>query len=219
MDMRQKLTELLIGEGASDLGFSKIYDFKDGFENAITLVVKLSPAIIEEIVQEPTHTYFNHYRTVNAFIDRCLLKAGLMLQREGYRYITVAASQSVNIRGNPFNSMYSHKKAAVASGLGFIGKNALFIHKEFGPAVRLGTIFTDCNLNGSQCEPVCLCGECLICVRACPAMALTGRGEPEKGDMIDRRACSDYMKEKFMHIGRGSVCGICISSCPKKSKI
>ena len=41
---------------------------------------KLFPDI-DEIEDEPTHTYFNHYRNVNAFIDAMLLQAGLFLQK------------------------------------------------------------------------------------------------------------------------------------------
>ena len=74
---------------------------------AVSIVVKLSDAIIDEIDDAPTPTYFNHYRTVNAFIDRCLLEAGLFLQSKGYKYITVAASQSMPT--TPFNGRYSHK--------------------------------------------------------------------------------------------------------------
>ena len=33
-------------------------------------------------------------------------------------------------------------------------------------------------------------------------------------DIIDAKACSDYMKRAFQHIGRGAVCGICMRVCP-----
>mgnify|MGYP003321127738 CR=1 FL=1 len=56
-------------------------DYKKVLEKGIS-------GIIDEIDDAPTPTYFNHYRTVNAFIDRCLLKAGLFLESKGYKYIT-----------------------------------------------------------------------------------------------------------------------------------
>ena len=79
MSFSQEFKEYLISEGASDAGFFKCDD--GPFSYGVSIVVRLSPAIIGEIDGEPTHTYFNHYRTVNAFIDRLLLTAGLYLQR------------------------------------------------------------------------------------------------------------------------------------------
>ena len=116
-------------KGVSDVGFAFLGNGNTGeLQNAISIVVKLSDAIVDEIEDEPTPTYFNHYRTVNAFIDRCLLKAGLFLESKGYKYITVAASQSMP--GTPFNGRFSHKEAARKAGLGVIGKNSLFYTKN-----------------------------------------------------------------------------------------
>ena len=121
--IQQDLKTYLLEQGASDVGFCcpPDGDFGD-CKNAVSVVVHLSDAIVDEIGAEPTHTYFNHYRSVNAFIDALLLKAGLFLQKRGYRYITVAASQSINKNGWNYTGRYSHKKAAVLSGLGTIGK-------------------------------------------------------------------------------------------------
>ena len=74
--------------------------------------------------------------------------------------------------------------------------------------VRLGTVFTSLDLKAENKELKSDCGDCKICILKCPAMALSEEG-------IDRKSCSDYMKKAFQHIGRGSVCGICIKECPK----
>ena len=100
VELREKLEAFLLSLGVSDVGFSK--PEAEGLEKtpyAVTLVVRLSNAIVDEIEGEPTLTYFSHYRAVNAFLDQCLLKAGLFLDRAGYQYITVAASQSMNQKG------------------------------------------------------------------------------------------------------------------------
>lgn len=218
MDICGEITELLKSEGAVDVGFSKIGADPFG-ENtyAVSVVAKLSDAVIEEIDGEPTHTYFHHYRTVNAFIDRLCLRVGLLLESRGYRYIPVAASQSINKDGWNYEGRFSHKMAAGLAGLGGVGKNGLFLHKKFGPRVRLGTVLTDCRFDIEPSEYRSPCIGCDACVGACPSGAIKGalwQEGMDRSEIFDPAACSNYMKKEFKHIGRGAVCGICIKVCP-----
>lgn len=217
--IKKEITDLLLSLGVGDVGFGK--DENEKLSGIVSIVVPLSDAVIDEIDSAPTHTYFHHYRTVNAFIDHALLRVGLYLQKKGYRYIPIPASQSVNLKGNDYCGRYSHKKAARLCGLGTIGKNSLFIHKTYGPAVRLGTLFTDCDFGESR--PVTdSCLNCNECVKACPAMAIKGvmwREGIDRREIFDPKACSDYMKNKFSHIGRGAVCGICMKVCAQAHKV
>ena len=112
MDILQEIKNTADRIGVSDIGFCRVDDGAGGLNNVVSIVVRLSEAIIDEIDKEPTHSYFHHYRTVNAFIDRALLEIGLVLQKHGYRYIPIAASQSINKDGNNYEGRYSHKKAA-----------------------------------------------------------------------------------------------------------
>lgn len=210
-DFSQNLKDFILSGGASDTGFSYCEDGPENLKNGISIVVRLSESIVKEIADQPTHTYFSHYRAVNSLIDNILLRTGLFLQNNGYHYITVAASQSIN----GFQGRYSHKKAACLAGLGTIGKNALFLHKNYGSLVRLGTLFTDCDLDGSSIIPNSGCRNCDICVKACPALAIKGNEFSPDADLIDFAACSNFMKNKFQLIGRGAVCGICMRVCPK----
>ena len=218
MKLQEELKEYLISQGASDVGFCEISDGDFGeCRYGISIVVRLSDNIVDEIGAEPTHTYFNHYRSVNAFIDSLLLKTGLFLQKNGYNYITVAASQSINKEGWNYKGRYSHKKVATLSGLGSIGKSSMFLHKDYGANVRLGTVFTDCPFDTAGYEILDLCSNCDKCVKACPSGAISGNVWYEGCDreyMFDPEKCSTYMKENFKHIGRGAVCGVCMKVCP-----
>lgn len=223
MTFQNHLREYILSLGATDVGFAKIDDgdFRD-CTYAVSIVVKLSESIVDEIEDEPTHTYFNHYRSVNSFIDELLLKTGLYLDRNGYKYIHVAASQSINKNGEwNYTARYSHKKVAVLAGLGTIGKNSMFLHKDYGACVRLGTVFTNCEFEVPAVLPKSKCGSCRKCVDACPAKAITGNTwttESTREDMFIPERCSEYMKKQFQHIGRGAVCGICMAVCPYTSK-
>ncbi len=217
---QNELKDYILSLGASDVGFFCRED--DGADEklnyGISVVVRLSEEIISEIDGEPTLTYFNHYRQINAFIDGILLRTGLFLQKSGYRYVTVAASQSMNNEGWNYRGRYSHKQGACLAGLGGIGKNSLFFHKDFGSLVRLGTVFTDCELSAGDVLPHDPCGECVKCVEACPAGAIKNKEfypGIEREEIFDAQKCSDYMKKEFQKIGRGAVCGICMRVCPK----
>ncbi len=215
--MQKKIEELLKSEGALEVGFCKAGENPFSLPYAISFDVPLSDTIIDQIETAPTHTYFHHYRTVNAFIDRIALKCGLFLESQGYKYVPIPASQSVE----GTQGIYSHKYAAVMSGLGTIGKSGLFLSERKGPRVRLGTILTNCEFEVCDITPKGKCGECNICKNACPALAICGNEWSEdasREDIIDAKACSDYMKKAFQKIGRGAVCGICIKVCPYGNK-
>ncbi len=218
MKIQDELKEYLLSQGASDVGFCLLPDGDFGeCRYAVSIAVRLSDAIVDEIGAEPTHTYFNHYRSVNAFIDSLLLKAGLFLQSKGYRYITVAASQSINKDGWNYKGRYSHKKAACLSGLGTVGKSSMFLHRLYGAKVRLGTVVTDCPFETEKTDYVSPCLDCDKCVNACPSGAILGKLWDEnttREEMFDPEKCSNYMKNHFKHIGRGAVCGICMKVCP-----
>ena len=176
MTQRQtEIKEMLLSLGVSDVGFchTEEGDGIGGLSNAVSIVVHLSPAILAEVQDKPTHTYFNHYRSINAFIDHCLLRVGLLLDKHGYKYITVASSQSINDEGWFYRGRYSHKKIACLAGLGNMGNNCLFLHREYGAKVRLGTVFTDCQFENPTEFPPHPCTHCNICREKCGIVVLT----------------------------------------------
>lgn len=223
MKIQEELKKFLKQNGVADVGFTCVADGPFGEKSyAMSIVVKLSDAVVDEIDGEPTHTYFHHYRTVNAFIDRIILQCGFILEQQGYNYIPVGASQSINKDGWNYLARYSHKKIACLAGLGGIGKNSLFLHREYGARVRLGTLFTDCPFEFEKTEYASPCTECNLCVEACPSGAINGtlwQVGMERAEVFDPDRCSRYMKKEFQHIGRGAVCGICMKVCPAANRI
>jgi Uncharacterized Fe-S protein len=220
---QEQLKEYITSLGASFVGYSYLYDklpeYLKEFPYVITFGVRLSNAIINEIDDKPTFNYFNHYRSLNALIDQIGLRTSLFLQDNGYMAYTIGASQSIPNAPQPYSGIFPHKTGAVVSGLGWIGKNGLFIHNEFGPRVRLGTILTNMELPYTNQITDSKCGSCNRCVKVCPAAALTGNEWTigcSREDVVNAQACSEFMNKNFKHIGRGSVCGLCIKTCPVK---
>ena len=219
MEDLSDLKEELLRRGACFVGFSDISNIPNnmGYKGAVSIGYKLLDSIIENQISldGPTYQYFHHYRTVNFALDQLALYAATILERKGYITIMIPASQS-SIE-DPYSGAFPHKTAAVLSGNGFIGKNALFISKDFGSKVRLATILVDKPLKAEYPIMQPKCNECNLCVNSCPAKAIKGNiykyGE-DRSTIFDAEKCSQYMKRAYQHIGRGSVCGICIKVCP-----
>ena len=216
MHRKEELEQMILEEGIAEVGFSRFDETPyAGLSTAITLVVRLLDPIIDGIEKTPTKDYFHHYRTVNAYIDRVALKACLFLQQKGYRAAPIPASQSVS----EYAGLFPHKAAAVRAGLGWIGKSDLFISYAQGVRVRLGTILTDYPAEIKEHPYHGECGDCMICVKACPAMAIRGVNYEtgmKREEIYDAEACSHHMKQAYQAIGRGAVCGLCMRYCPKR---
>ena len=160
------LRQRLLYEGLCEVGFSRIDDTVPPdlarYHYAVTLMYRLSDAVLDEIENAPTYAYFQHYRAANALLDRCALITCEFLRREGAAAYPIAASQSVHDRGDKYTGIYQHKSAAVAAGLGWIGKSALFISPEHGPRVRLATVLTDAELPCDAAPMESRCGNCRL---------------------------------------------------------
>lgn len=205
--------------GADIVGFCKIDNetaSKQNFKYAISIGIKLPDAVLKTIDERPTISYFHSYRTANAYLDNVAFKICRMIEKLNYSAFPIAASQSTADDKNSYRGLFPHKTAACLSELGFIGKSGLFISTKYGSKVRLATVLTDMPLP-CDCTPIADgCGSCTKCVEACPAGAISGityKIGMRREDFFDAEKCSNNMKN-YKDVGRGAVCGICISVCP-----
>jgi epoxyqueuosine reductase QueG len=94
------------------------------------------------------------------------------------------------------------------------------VTKENGPRVRFVSVLTDAPLKATGQSMEQKCGECMECVRACPAQAFTGRnyvvGEPREA-RFDARKCERYFGSLAAE-GKLTVCGMCLYACPHGKK-
>jgi len=90
---------------------------------------------------------------------------------------------------------------AAGCGLGEIGHSKVFLHKKFGPRLRLGLIFTDAVL---EPDPILdtgtICTHCGACQRECPGNAIPGVKDAEKRVTIDYGEKQVYYG--YVHMGR-----------------
>jgi epoxyqueuosine reductase len=190
------------------------------FPFAISLVIPVNPKIMGSIQKGPNQAYAEEYTRVNLHINELSHALATEITERGFQSRPLAASERydpVGIKGD-----FPHKTAATRAGLGWIGLHCQLITRPFGSWVRLGTVFTDMEFPCGSPVKENLCGNCRICVDACPAKALKGKKwypGLAREEIMDARACDLWKKEYFFQCHEGDVCGICSAVCPYGQKV
>jgi epoxyqueuosine reductase len=103
--------------------------------------------------------------------------------------------------------------AAVASGLGELGKHGSMISRKFGAGVRLAGVTTDMPLVTTSANPFGadeFCKNCQVCTRACPPGAISEQKQMVRGVerwFVDFDKCIPAFTDL-------AGCAICIAECP-----
>ena len=114
-----------------------------------------------------------------------------------------------------YRAEFSYKWAAVHAGLGFIGRNDVFVHHKYGQRVRISCLLLRADISTYSGDIKCECGDCDLCVKACPHSCLTGEQWHERirrDELIDYSRCATWSR----HDGTGTryLCCYCVMACP-----
>lgn len=113
------------------------------------------------------------------------------------------------------------REMARKAGIGYYGKNCSIINEEYGSFIFLGYILTDLDLEFSE-EVSNKCGDCDLCLRACPTGALEGQGK------FNPKKCISYLtqtKDNIPNSLREKMgikiygCDTCQLVCPKNNGV
>jgi epoxyqueuosine reductase len=110
------------------------------------------------------------------------------------------------------------KAWAKEAGLGWIGKNSILINNKIGSFIFLGEILLDIELSYDKPFSEDFCGNCNLCLNACPTNAINGN------KTIDANKCISWLTVENKKIipehfkanmnGRIFGCDICQDVCP-----
>ncbi len=160
----------------------------------------------DELAKEYLDEYFNSHQRVSKIAHKIVK----YIEKEGFSAIVLDVSgnsEELNLK-KPF----SNKTSANLSGIGWLGKNNLLTTKEYGPRLTWATILTDAPLAEFAGSPMkSLCGDCEICVKACPGKAIVNLPDPSKS--YSPQKCGDYLMERKSS-GHPVACGMCLYICP-----
>jgi epoxyqueuosine reductase len=220
-NLSENIATLLIDNGASLVGFADITELpspvRKNFPYAVSIAAVLNSEIIAEIKNGPTTDYCNEYKRVNALLTELCHIAAAFLTEKGFGCYRIAPTTE-DYNPVTISARFQHKTAATRAGIGWIGKSALVITKQFGAAVRLATVLTDAALTCGTPINTSYCDTCEECVRRCPAGAITGNSwqvgmarEELYNASLCRKKCRELSRKESIP---STVCGICINVCP-----
>ncbi len=115
--------------------------------------------------------------------------------------------------GGPMAGSFLLIPAAIAAGLGELGKHGSIIHPRFGANFRLACVLTNIELAPDRAmdfgaDQFCL--NCRVCADACPPQAIVHEKQTVRGEQrwyVDFDKCLPYFNENYS-------CGICLAVCP-----
>ncbi|MFP4286967.1 MAG: epoxyqueuosine reductase [Candidatus Izemoplasmataceae bacterium] len=130
------------------------------------------------------------------------------------------SSFGIKAKGYADVSPLDERFAAFLAGLGYIGKNQLLIHPNYGTYHFLGALLIDKAFNTVPYVEDS-CGDCTLCIEACPPGALSTEGYNE-------RLCTSYVTQMKIALNQDDRkpmkvmmfgCDICQRVCPKNKAI
>lgn len=113
------------------------------------------------------------------------------------------------------------RELAKRAGIGYYGKNCSIINDEYGSFIFIGYILTDLDLDYSE-EIKNKCGECNLCIKACPTGALEGANK------FNPKKCISYLTQTKENIpldlrkkmgAKIYGCDSCQLVCPKNKEV
>lgn len=224
-DLKARIKQFCLDAGADVIGFASAERWNEIGEvpiefrpqslweptkTVIVLGVNMPLPIVETT---PSILHKETYDTANRTLDSMAFNLTRYLNRLGAAsyFFTRDGFGSLRLLKDRPAAAFNHITAAIYAGLGTMGVNNCLLTPEFGPRLRLVSVFTAAVLEPDPMLEKELCIKCGACVKCCPVDALTMREDRMKGDFA-----LEPCLERHVELGRDKAypCGICTKVCP-----
>jgi len=184
-------------------------DVRAVLPDAATIIAAACPYAVYQYPFSPGKGYYSAHYAAYPRARAAMTELGAVLQKDGYQ-----------VKVDPPLPM---KEIAYRGGLGKYGRNGLIHNKQSGSLMTLHVLLTDAVLPPDEVDPgeLCDCGDCRLCIRACPMNAIAGNG------VVQIRRCLRYymMSPGIVPVGireklgdRMLGCEDCQIACPRNWK-
>lgn len=210
-----KVKKYLLELGASKVGYADVDGIANEFidlPNGISLVLKLPKRAMDYVNNEDYEEYWKCFHGKVAELSDIALKGEEYIKNLGYDAFALTMTRN-ECDMKKLLSILPYKTIATKSGLGWIGRSALFVTPEYGSALVLGAILTDMPLPFDEPITDSQCEECENCQNACPVNAINPQkwnDRLNREDIIDIEACFEYIMDQYKN---GLGCTKCMSEC------
>jgi len=193
-------------------------DHLRGARSVLVMGLRLPAETVRRTARPPAEAIgpyaFAQYESVN-LLRLMGLRASRLLEDRGFRAaLTFDLCGTGSSVGNPRGEQpdaFSNRFAAVAAGLGRLGRGGFVLTDEFGPNLRFVAVVTDAELTPDELAPdACAqaCKGCSRCIDACSTGAFSREvtvdmdGISESFRLLDRNRC-DWAKRYSLVASEG----------------
>jgi epoxyqueuosine reductase QueG len=224
-DLKRLIIKFCKDRGADLVGFAPVKRWDEAGEvppdfrpqaiwpPARTVIVMGMEMPLPIVETTPSILHKELYDTSNRALDQLAYDLTRYLNRLGHASFFFPRDGYGSLKALRANNLaaFSHVMAAKYAGLGTVGASHNLLTPEFGPRVRLVSVFTSISLPPDRMLDKELCIKCEACARCCPKRAITMRKDRVIGD-YDKTACLEMTEE--LTARRCYPCGICTKVCP-----
>lgn len=170
-----------------------------GYDTAILIGIVLSPEFILGLSKDNKAIPYEYWEKEHHAGELAEWTADFIIAK-GYKAFAQSDRNLINgfFEEATKTTVLPHKKIAVLSGLGWIGKNNLLVTEEYGCALCMGTVLTNAPIPVED-KPIIMpkCGECNVCKDICPTSVIHGttwQPEMNRDLIVDVYHCECCLK-------------------------
>lgn len=203
------------------IGFADLSEIdteaRHGFKYGISIAIKLK--VLPSTTSEASREFHDFFTESNVRLREMSIFLADTIKKRGFDAFSLSFDK---INPDNYSAALPYKTLATRAGLGWIGRSACLVTKEYGSAVRITGVLTDMPFETGTPVNSSSCGECMECVKLCPGKAITGKKwdlQTKRDELLIPINCRKATLERGEPLGVTSgSCGMCVAVCSYTKK-